>query len=84
MTSDELTELRKKYIGLRVYAGGRLKGHYGEIVDIVPGDDDVLDEYQFVVSNDDYRAGCGDPRFIRWAKSELQKVIVTTALVPLD
>ena len=83
MTADELSRLRKKYIGLRVYAGGELKGHYGEIVDIVPGDDD-LDEYQFVVSNDDYKAGCGDPRFMRWTKSELQRVVITESLIPLE
>ena len=80
---ENLNELKKKYIGQKVYAGGELNGHYGTITDIVPGgeDDDWLEEdYWFIVARDDSL----QPRFNRWPKCDLKKVIVTTTLVPLD
>ena len=36
---ENLNELKKKYIGQKVYAGGRMKGYYGTITDIVPDED---------------------------------------------
>ena len=85
MGEDKLKELRKKYIGQKVYAGGRLKGYYGTITDIVPDEDAFFEEYfgepdyWFIVREDNNLS-----HFERWSKEELQKVIVTTALVPLD
>ena len=85
MGEDKLKELRKKYIGQRVYAGGELKGYYGIITDIVPDEDAFFEEYfgepdyWFIVQEDN-----NPSHFERWDKDELQKVIITTALVPLD
>lgn len=80
---ENLNELKKKYIGQRVYAGGRMKGYYGTITDIVP-DEDGFSDYWFIVSNENYTTGCSEPKFKRWSKCELKKVVITTALVPLD
>ena len=73
-----LNELKKKYIGQRVYAGGRMNGYYGTITDIVP-DEDGYSEDWFIVQEDN-----NPSHFEKWGKEELQKVIITTALVPLD
>lgn len=78
---ENINELKKKYIGQRVYAGGRMKGYYGIITDIVP-DEDGFTDYWFIVSNDNRIVG--EPKFERWNKNELQKIVVTTKLVPLD
>lgn len=74
MTKEE----KQKYIGMRVYAGGRMKGYYGIVVDIIP-DEDGYSEDWFIVQEDN-----NPSHFERWGKEELQKVIITTALVPLD
>ncbi len=69
-------EARKIYISKRVYAGSRMKGYYGIIVDVIP-DEDGYDDW-FVVQEDN------DPRhFETWGKEELQQIIITTALAPL-
>ena len=82
MDKNELYELKQKYLGQQVYAGSVMKGYYGTICDIVP-DEDIPNQVWFVVSNDSITAG-GGRRFEKWDKGELQKVIVTTKLVPLD
>ena len=80
-----LNELKKKYIGQKVYAGGRMKGYYGTITDIVPDENSFFEEYfsesdyWFIVQEDN-----NPSHFEKWGKEELQKVIITTALVPLD
>lgn len=78
MDKNELDELKQKYLGRKVYAGGELKGYYGTIIDIVPDEDDIFDPW-FIVRNDNYPSETG-----RWGKCELKKIIVTTKLVPLD
>jgi hypothetical protein len=78
---ENINELKKKYIGQRVYAGGRMKGYYGTIIDIIP-DEDIPGLDWFIVSNDNRIVG--EPKFERWNKNELQKIVVTTKLVPLD
>lgn len=79
MGEDKLKKLRKKYIGQKVYAGGELNGYYGTITDIIP-DEDEFEDYLFIVA----RSDSSQPRFNRFAKCDLKKVIVTTTLVPLD
>lgn len=79
ISQEELNELRKKYIGQKVYAGGELNGYYGTITDIIP-DEDEFEDYLFIVA----RSDSSQPRFNRFAKCDLKKVIVTTTLVPLD
>lgn len=80
-----LNELKKKYIGQRVYAGSRMKGYYGTITDIVPDENSFFEEYfgesdyWFIVQEDN-----NPSHFEKWGIEELQKVIITTALVPLD
>lgn len=70
------SEARKRYIGKKVYAGSRMKGYYGIIVDVIP-DEDGYDDW-FVVQEDD------NPRhFENWGKEELQQIIITTTLAPL-
>lgn len=76
-------EDRMKYIGINVYAGGRMKGYYGQIVDIIPDEEDPTQEW-FIVANLDKTSGDGNPIFQRWDKSELQKVIISKNLIPLD
>lgn len=71
-----ISNLKRKYIGKSVYAGGKLNGVYGRIVDIRQDIEDP-EQIWFYVSQDN--DGC----ISRWDKSELQELIVTTSLVPL-
>jgi len=68
---------RRRYIGKKVYAGSRMKGYYGIIVDVIPPEDGFPGDW-FVVQEEK------DPRhFEKWGKEELQQIIITTALAPL-
>lgn len=72
---------RKKYIGTFVCATGKNKQIFGTITDLIE-DEENPKQIWFIVSDKD--ASVGENKFSRWDKNQLQKVIVSTKLLPLD
>lgn len=77
----DIEKLKLKYLGRKVYAGSEMNGYDGTITDIVE-DEDMPDQIWFVVTEE--KTVGMTPRVEKWDKCELQKIIVTTKLVPLD
>jgi len=65
-----------KYIGMRVYAGGTIKGYYGTIEDVVRDDDDPRQVWYVVRDPDGF--------LDRWDITELKRVRTVTVKQLVD
>lgn len=74
-------EERKKYVGTYVCATGKNKQIFGIIFDMIE-DEENPDQIWFVVADKD--ATTREDKYSRWDKKQLQKVIISTKLLPLD